>query len=78
MVKANKFAMSSIFLGIISLFGIGKIFSGLVLAIIALVLGTVAIFQIKNGSAEGRPLAITGVVLSIVTIVFTVKSLFGL
>lgn len=63
----SGFAIASLILGIVSFIPI----FGVLLGIIAVVLGVVSLFQIKRGGLGGRRLAIAGLVLGIFGIVFT-------
>jgi len=56
-------AIASLVLGILALVTFWTIFGGILLGLIAIVLGVIALGRVRKGRAAGRGLAIAGVVL---------------
>ena len=70
--KGSGFAIASLVLGIISIL-LGWIpFVGWILVILALVFGILALIKIKKGEASGKNMAIAGLILGGISILFAI------
>ncbi|QLY31037.1 DUF4190 domain-containing protein [Nocardia huaxiensis] len=70
--KGKGMAITAMVLGIIALPAILTVVGGILLGLVAAILGLIAIVKIRGGRAGGMGMAITGVVLGIIGIIGSV------
>lgn len=70
--KGNGMAVAALVLGIFAIITSFTVFGGVILGILALVFGFISSARAKRGEAEGRGMAIGGIVTGIVGLVIAV------
>lgn len=69
--KRNGLGIAALVVGILSLIGIFTIFGGILLGIIAIVLGVLGRGRVNRGEADNGGMAVTGIVLGAISLVLS-------
>lgn len=60
--RGSGMAIAALVLGILALLTCWTVIGGILLGVVAIVIGIIALRRVKRGEAEGRPMAIIGIV----------------